>query len=134
MEQYKEEYEKIKHPGVISFEEWVKRKKADREREEKDVASEPPKSTKKEISNKLASPAEPKIEREKVEEKVKAGYVKCPVCGALNKPDAKVCAVCGSPLKNTGSGTKEQKERQKPVVKRRVIKKVVTVEKEKNNK
>ncbi len=142
MDQYKEEYEKIKHPGVVSFEEWVKRKQAERgEAEPRQEAAESKKAVESE-KPKEASGTAPKGEKKSVsrdtqhkekmvEEKVKEGYIKCPVCGALNKPDAKVCAVCGSPIERKEKGSdKQEKSGQKPVVKKKVIKKVVTVKKE----
>ncbi|NPA75000.1 MAG: hypothetical protein GXO25_02825 [Euryarchaeota archaeon] len=129
MEQYKEEYEKIKHPGVVSFDEWVKRKQAERE---ETAGAEKKGSSETGVAEKPSpSPSKLKtVSKDKsVEEKVKEGYIKCPVCGALNKPDSKVCAVCGSPLE--GSGKEHSKEdHSKPVVKKKVIKKVVTVKKE----
>ncbi len=103
------ELEKITQPGVVSYEEWAteKEKKPEEAKEEK------------------VKPVEEKKEKE--------GYIKCPVCGALNPPDAKVCSVCGSPLP-TGEEEEKKEEKKKapprPVVKRKVIKKVIPVKKE----
>ena len=124
MKQYKEEYEKLQHPGVVSFEEWVKRKRT----EEGKVKSEKEEAKKEQPKAASASKEKP------VEEKVKEGYIKCPVCGALNKPDAKVCAVCGAPLTGVTTEKEEKAEKQsapsKPVVKKKVIKKVIKVNEE----
>ncbi len=120
MEKYREEYEKIKHPGVVSFEDWVKRR---REGEGKEI---PAKEETVEVVRKEEKPVREKVEKE--------AYIKCPVCGALNRPDAKVCAVCGAPLtsppKEEEKKEKEKKTPSKPVVKRKVIKKVIAVNKE----
>ncbi len=135
MEQYKEEYEKIQHPGVVSFEEWVKRKQQERGEEQNAEAGSAAQAEKK------SQPATPAKKTQaggataarsdkSVEEKVKEGYVKCKVCGALNKPDSKVCAVCGSPLEPSKDKSKDEKGDHKPVIKKKVIKKVVTVKKE----
>ena len=132
MAKYREEYEKIKHPGVVSFEEWVRRKEAERaEAEGGEKAAETPKE------KKAATAPKPKAAGEKpVEEKIKEGYIKCPVCGALNKPDAKVCAVCGSPLEEKPAEKEKPKSAapSKPVVKKKVIKKVIPVNKEEEGK
>ncbi len=128
MKQYKEEYEQLQHPGVVSFEEWVKRKRAEEEKSTETRITEKISKEEKNAQQKTAAPENP------VEERVKEGYIKCPVCGALNKPDAKVCAVCGSPLtKAGGPGKNEENEKAappaKPVVKKKVIKKVINVNK-----
>ncbi len=120
MEKYREEYEKIKHPGVVSFEDWVKRK---RETEKEEI---PPREETVEVERRT----EEKPVREKVE---KEEYIKCPVCGALNRPDAKVCAVCGAPLTPPRKEEKKEEKKKtppKPVIKRKVIKKVIAVNKE----
>ena len=133
MKKYKEEYEKIKHPGVVSFEEWVRRKQAERgedKKEEKSAETVSPKSEKTETTKKEET-SEGERKEKTVEEKIKEGYIKCPVCGALNKPDSKVCAVCGSPLeKTTEEKTPKSAHPAKPVVKKKVIKKVIPVNKE----
>lgn len=131
MKMYREEYERIQHPGVVSFEEWVRRKRAEEEKK-KAPAQEPAKKPEvpKEKPKREKAKSETAPEK-KVEEKVKEGYIKCEVCGALNKPDAKVCAVCGSPLTAAKQEKKEEKEKKsapaKPVVKKKVIKKVISV-------
>ena len=130
MKKYKEEYDKLQHPGVVSFEEWVRRRE-----EEKKRQGTPAKETKQE------APAPKKAvvktgDETPVEEKVKEGYIKCPVCGALNKPGAKTCAVCGAPLDNVKQKEKEVNKSTShapaahPVVKKKVIKKVINVDKD----
>ncbi len=124
----KEEYEKIKAPGIVSFEEWVKRKRetAAKEVEEGKKIEEKPAEEEKAVEVK-ETPEKPKEEEEKEKQ------IKCPVCGAYNKPDAEVCSVCGAPLKEKKEkeeGKKIRKRPPKPVVKKKVIKKVVAVKKE----
>ncbi len=109
----KKELEKITQPGVVSYEEWAAKKAEEVKPPEK---------------------REEKVEEKKEEEK-EEGFIKCPVCGALNPKDAKVCSVCGAPLVPEEE-KKEEKKRKvppKPVVKRKVIKKVIPVKKEEEN-
>ncbi len=128
MKKYKEEYEKLQHPGVVSFEEWVKRKETERKDDE---SKDDVQKTNKEREEKNIDNSNEKSSGKSVEEKVKEGYIKCPVCGALNKPGSKVCAVCGAPLEveKKEEEVKKPAHSAKPVVKKKVIKKVVRVDK-----
>ncbi len=101
------ELEKITQPGVVSYEEWA----AKRSEEKPETVEE---------------------KKEEEKEEVEEGFIKCPVCGALNPKDAKVCSVCGAPLISEEKKKEEKKKKAppRPVVKRKVIKKVIPVKKE----